>query len=352
MGNLLGGYSNSRKHCLVEFPHVQTRTEEEVISIRLQVKYNEDGTDCYLVPEERYPYDDAKQSCYIMSSMAARLKTNEKAIIMGVFLLFVQNEVQIPLELKIRDLFSVHTTILNKKNHPDNTGKLTIMMDAQQRGLQPPDKQMLYISTAEHDGALSYAGLENRILMPRSIPIPEPIKETNPFENDKGKQEEEDEDTSSDASREELLANTTPTAPVAEEDTYEMFTDEDEMIKFVLQNRDQFAPTTSDMYKAEFVEQDPTKDITHYHVSKEFLTRVREYFADAIFPCLHYTKFVDTRLDLTLTQEQRKQILSLHPKSNTSARIAPGVSLTLQFNYLVITTGGAMVTPKVIKHHY
>jgi len=68
-------------------------------------------------------------------------------------------------------MFSVNEHILNKKNHPDNTGKLTILMDSNQRGLQPVDKQMLYLSTAENDGALSYAGLEDRILEPRSIPL-------------------------------------------------------------------------------------------------------------------------------------------------------------------------------------
>jgi len=316
MGNSFGALSNSRKHCLVEFPHVQTRKAESIVSIRLELKYTHDG-DCYLVPENRYSYDAVKQSCYFMQDMASGLKTNEKAIIMGVFLLYVQNELQIPMELTIRNLFSIHESLLNKKAHPDNTGKLTLMMDAQQRGLQPPDKQMLYLSTAENDGALSYAGLETRLLQPRSIPI-----------QSKGKEEEDEED-----------------------EAYELFTDEDEMIKFILQNKAMFAYTSREMYKVEFDEKDPTKDITHYHVSKEFLAKVRQYFSDAIFPCIHYTNFVDTRLDLGLTQEQRHQLSALHP-APTAHQAYPSVSFTLQFNYIVITTGAAQVTPKAFKRHY
>lgn len=335
MGNYFGGLSNSRKHCLVEFPHVQTRKAEAIVSIRLELKYTPDGTDCYLVPEAKYPYDEVKQSCYFMPDMASELKTNEKAIIMGVFLLFVQNELQIPLLLTIRNLFSVDEHILNKKNHPDNTGKLTIMMEGQQRGLQPSDKQMLYLSTAENDGALSYAGLEDRLLQPHSIPIPTPpAPSNNPFD---GKQEEEH---NQDEEKEK------------EEDAYELFTDEDEMIKFILQNKQLFSPSSSDMYKVEFDEKDPTKDITHYHVSKAFLEKVRSYFRDAIFPCLHYTNFVDTRLDLSLTQEQRHQLASLHPPPSNSRGVSPSVFFTLQFNYIIITTGGAKVTPKAVKRHY
>lgn len=331
MGNILGGYSNSRKHCLVEFPHIQTRTEEDIISIRLQIKYTNDGQDCYLVPEQKYPYDHSSQTCYFMSDMASKLKTNEKGLIMGIFLLFAQNELSVPLEFTLRDLFTVHEKVLNKKGHPDNTGKLTIFVDAQQRGLQPPDKQLLYASTAENDAALSYAGLEDRILKPRSIPIPEPPKEK--------EEEHSDEDI-------QIIK------PEQQEDQYELFTDEDEMVKFILQNRERFAPTSHDMFKVDFEERDPTKDITHYHISKKFLNDVRNYFSDAVFPCLHYTKFIDTRMSLALTQEQRAQIISLHPMSGASEFVSPSISMTLQINSLIITTGGANVTPKAIKRHY
>jgi len=125
------------------------------------------------------------------------------------------------------------------------------------------------------------------------------------------------------------------------------------MVKFILAHKKMFAPAQSDFFKVEFDEKDPTKDITYYHISKEFLVKVRKYFAEAIFPCLHYTKFVETRLDLELSQEQRAQLKSLHPpEGQNSDHATPSVFFTLQFNYLVITTGSAKVTPKAVKRHY
>ena len=328
MGNILGGYSNSQKHCLVEFPHVETKTKEFIVNIRLQLVYNDDGTACWLVPENKYPYDAETRSCYFMGDMGSELQSNQKAIIMGIFLLMVQNELHVNLELPIRKLFHVddNSTMNNtkKKVHPDMTGKISILFDSEQRGIQSEDKQMLYESTAENDGALKYAGLEQRLLEPRSIPI-----------NSKGKEEE----TETEFEEEK-------------EEEYEMFTDEDESIKFILQNKEQFTPTRSEMYKIDFEEKDLLKDITYYHVSKDFLSKVRKYFKDAIFPFLHYTTFTETRLSLELSDDMMQKILALHPKPEKNQIPAPSLFFTLQFNYIIITTGGAKVGPKVFKRHY
>lgn len=330
MGNLLGGYSNSKKHCLVEFPHVETKPKESIVTIRLQLVYSEDGSMCWFVPESKYPHDIDTNSCYFMEEMQKELKSTQKAIIMGVFLLMVQNELKTDLEFPIRNLFSVEETDLDlskkDKYHPDKTGKITIRFEANQRGIQPEDRQLLYESTAEAEGALKYAGLEQRLLQPRSIPINDNTK------SDKGKEEEVPEEE--------------------EEEKYELFTDEDEMIKFIAEHKQQFSPTWEDIHKVEFEEKDLTKDITHYRVSKEFLSKVRQYFKSAVFPNIHYTGFTDTRLSLDMSDAMMEKIIAMHPKPEKSTTPSPSLFFTLQFNYIVVTTGGPQVGPKVFKRHY
>lgn len=331
MGNILGGYSNSKKHCLVEFPHVKTHKKETVVTIRLQLVYNDDGTRCWLVPESRYPYESETQTCYFMEQMHSELNTTQKAIIMGIYILMVQNELKTDIELPLRRLFHIDESFVDTsgKCHPDKTGKITIMFESEQRGIQRDDKQLLYESTAENDGALQYAGLEQRFLEPRSIPI-------NDSSLMKGKQEEE--------GKEEEEGE--------EDDSYELFTDDDEMIKFISEHKRQFQPTWNDIHKVEFEEKDLQKDVTHYRVSKEFLSKVRRYFKEVIFMRLHYTEFTETRLGLEMSDQLMQKILAMHPKPENDQLPSPSLFFAIQFNYIVITTGSASVGPKVFKRHH
>lgn len=315
-------YSNARKHCLVEFPHVTTRKCDNVISVRLQLMYSDDGEHCWFAPERCYPYDAEKETTYVFGALARRLAAKEQALIMGVFLLVAQNELDIGVEFTLRHLFPVQKNLETMSAHPDYTGKIKLMVPRNQRGLVPGDNQMQYEFNSENEITLKYAGLEQRILHQHSVPF-SVQKEEESDEEPKGKEEEDD---------------------------YELFTDEDELIEFLLQNRDLFKPSAKEMYQVSFEEGQKSNDKTYYHLQKDFLQKVRTYFRTDIFSKLHYTRFVDQQLDLHLSEEMQKKILSLHPKNERQP--APSVSFVLQVNYLVVSEGSVKTEAKPIKRHY
>ena len=309
MGNGLGSVSS---HCLVDFPKVRLTPREHVLSIRLQVVYNEDGTDCMLIPERKYGYDGTTQQCILGDDVLCGLGSNEQAVLTGVFLLVAQNELGIPIELTLRHLFPIterpHLNI-DQLEHPDNTGKLHIVIDQRARALVPANKRMLYISNAERHNYVKYAGLEQHITSARSVPI----------------------------------------GGGNNEDEYEVFTEDDVLLKYIL--TDNTHPYTSNEV-SEIHFSDATLNMAttarHYRVLKSYLAQVRTHFKEDIFALIHYTDFSNLTLDLRLSNEDRQRICNLHPPGKLKA--APSLFLTLQFNYTVQTN--SHILPRSIKKHY
>lgn len=288
MGNSVSEHSASYR--IVSFPRVKTQLKKRTLNVRLQVLYEDDGADCRLVPESHYPYEDMVQQALLQDDVLTDLKSSERAVLTRVHLEHVHNELQIPVHLTLRNLFEVMAPTVQPPSHPDNTGKLGIVLEPNQRGRVPSEQQLLYACSAG-ERALPYAGWEEHILKSRLRALPDTENESE----------------------------------------WEIFKEDDLLLKFITDIQDIVPYTSADVQRVS-----PQGE---YRASKAYLLRVRTFFAETMLPMIHYTRFDNLALDLSLSDAERRRICSAHPKPYLSDayKTAPCIFFTLTFEYRVIS---------------
>lgn len=235
-----------------------------------------------------------------LQSLVSPGDENQRIIIEGMYLLFVNNEFDLDLEVNVTDLFGLPRAHRNVDvSHTDDTAKVTIVCPRRMNGKVPEMDAYLYRPKLALETLERYAGLEPAILEPQSIQIPTKT-------NDQDPQEE--------VSREEVFENGNP------------------IVAFIMTHQEALKPVSGDFEKTGEDNASP-----YYKISGPFLERVRTFFQDTIFNDMRYTRFEGCKFECRLPEGGRV--------TNASANL----SFILQIKYLTVSPGDPRMRSDEIK---
>jgi hypothetical protein len=214
----------------IEWPEKEIRTVTDVIIYR-RTMFNQ------MVP-------DALHSDNTICKLD--LKTNQRAFIIKVQVLYTHNETDDPIVADIGPMFHVdHMPENPEECHPDKTGVTRFMIPGKRwTGVVHPDARVLYEPNLVNVGIniLQYAGIENAILEARSTVI-------------------------------------SPTGVVS--GGYRAFTTTDPLLMFYLTHKQHF----EELHANDIRQQTQTV----YVVRQELVQRIQDFFRDTVYPHLLYT---------------------------------------------------------------
>lgn len=267
----MGSNFSSRKDVYVhQFvnPRIQDRSEQ--IMIRMMA-----------VPGETYMvFADGKTHCNPFEKFVSRVDDGQEAIITGIYGLFINNESNHSVTMDITGLFESKSQN-EDVHHIDDDGKMKILCPAGINKALEGNDRILYKPRLMDETIRMYAGLEMAILKDFSVSL-----------------------------------ETDDSAPVMLEYSHPL-------VHFIVMNMDILQPVPGDVIK---------HDTTGYlQVTRAFLIRAREFFADKIVRDLHPTRFEETQCSCLAPKELLEEA--------KQRKIYPNVTIVLQMNYLLITPG-------------
>lgn len=177
-----------------------------------------------------------------LASLGSEVDLHQKAIITGIFALFIHNEAKEELDVQIGGLFDLGAARPNQdKPHPDDTGFVTIVCPGRFNGsLEGPDQKQ-YIPRLSKDDILAYAGMEKAILESNTISL----------------QKEG-------------------------EEMVEVFENNNPLVIFLDKNAKSMGIVDAERFESGYT-----------RIGAETLQRVREFFRNTVFDVIRYTHFED-----------------------------------------------------------
>lgn len=233
---------------------------------------------------------------HVFRACPIRLKKGEKAIILGLSMLYSHNDLETPIELYVRPLFEVpkaEDDVVDDDNvdvipaHPDVTGKLKITIPGNHfYGAVPLEDRLLYQPNLVHLGIniLQYAGTEDAIKNARSTGV-----------SDQG----------------------------IRYDT-QVFMATDPLVEFLMTHRRHFPELHADDIRQITVPPDKGGGIA-YHLKNYMVKRVREFFTHNIHPMFRYTTKQDVQLFWPM------------PANLNSCSERPVIMFMLKLDYVVVS---------------
>ena len=182
------------------------------------------------------------------ANIVSMVDENQKIVIQGVYLLFVNNEFKKDLEISISHLFDLPAHKNEDIHHPDDTASVKIICPQSFNGSIDGNDRVIYKPKLRDELIRKYAGLEQAILEPQSIQMPGPT----------------------------------------ENEVKEVFEETSAIMGFIFDNTAHLKPSSSDVKKL---------GECYYEIDGEFLERVRTFFKNTIFDDIRYTRFEDCRID-------------------------------------------------------
>ena len=211
------------------------------------------------------------------SRIISETDIGQEAIVTGLFLLFISNEFPDTVTLDIANLFTVSDAQNDDVQHIDDCGHIKVICPGGYTRPVTGNDRILYKPRLNDETILMYAGQDKAIL-----------KDVSGGVND-------------------------------EESVFLDYTHP--LIHFIINNADKLQPQSGDVTRH--------KDNV-MEISKPFLIRVRQYFADNIVRDLRPTRFEDTRFSCPAP-----------PIKDVDALLQPNVTLIFQLNFVLVTQGEA-----------
>lgn len=193
------------------------------------------------------------------------LGLHDKALILKVAILYTHNETARPFSCTLGPMFDPDESVEDADTlHPDHTGVIKFILPGRRwHGIIEPTASVIYEPNLTNlsINILQYAGLESHILEARSTTVG-----VHGTSND-----------------------------------YTLFNVTDPLFVFLMAHKNHFPELTSDEIKK--------RTDTIYSVSKVLVKRVQQFFRNAIFPLLHYTKM--KKLQFTCNFEAHEELPDL-----------------------------------------
>lgn len=228
----------------------------------------------------------------LLGDVSRKLSANQRAVLLRVFAFYIHNELDVPVDVQVRDMFDVSDVRNQEATHPDDTGRISVYCPPS-TSLQPTGvDQLLYRPRTLVDETITkYAGLEQGILESRTQALP----------------------------------------GFLQSDVTEVFEEEDPLVEFILSKSDTLKATSQDI---SLLNPDGKR---HYQIRQEFLKQIRDYFRVTVFDELRYTRFEEMRLHVDLSLETKEMLHNRYAKRAACER--PEVFIILEFTYIVVTPG-------------
>ena len=303
-----GTWSNTQDICLHQWENPRVEPVRKTVIVRMIPTGLQEQTFKNNVSFVQAVEEDRKKGG-IFANMLKGIRDDEKVVLLGVYLLMVNNEADMPIEVEIRNLFKPcpETKDEEERKHPDFTGTVYINCASKYSSLVEGNDRVLYRPQALNEPTIKkYAGLEPSILNPRTVELP---KE----QNDQDEQQDDQ-------------------PPI------EVFRADDPLVEYTLRlkHKRTLEPQPGDIVKLE------SEDSTYYKVEQEFLGTVRQFFKDTIGDYILYTRFEDTHFCVDLPQEiQEKLYNKYHMKAKHPGKAMelPNLTFTIEFSFLLISPG-------------
>jgi len=180
-----------------------------------------------------------KPSSNPFASLISPHEEKQRAVILGIYLLFVCNETYDTCTIQMSGLFEPKKTTHRNEDvgHPDETGTISIICPAQFNGPITENDRILYRPRLKDEYIRKYAGLEEAIMKPQSV-----------LNNGRNVYEE--------------------TNPI---------------VSFIIDHSDHLKPALN----SDFVRHNGG----FYEIGAAFLERVQRFFEHTIFDSIRYTRF-------------------------------------------------------------
>lgn len=265
----MGNWSSRQDYYLHQFVNPRVQEYEEKLMVRM---YYDQGS-MELKMDDPNPF----------KTLVSLVDEQQRVIIKGMYLLFVNNEFTTDLEVKVTRLFDVPRDHANQDiHHPDDTAQVTILCPRDMNAIVRDRDAVLYKPRLPLSVLTEYVGLEGAILEPQSVKI--------------------------------------PTQQVGGEGQEEVFEKTNPLVPFILNHKDELKPTPE-----EFVKMPGPDHQIFYKIQETLLVRVRDLFRNTIFHDMRYTRFEDCRFQCKLQKEPKRATANL--------------CFILELKYLVITPG-------------
>jgi len=208
-----------------------------------EVRTLEDVVSMHLMENERLECDPFHYGGQLFPQL--RLQKDERAIILSIKLKWCANNTGRDVHFEVHDLFRTRNN--GRSEHPDNTGKVTLVIPARHCGAVPALSQNVYQPNLVNLGipVIQYAGMEESILNARSTAI---LMEGQQHRNDE----------------------------------YEVFHQSDPLLVFLLRHMNAWPSVSAqDVLRL--------KDMSMYRVKRSAVNVARSVFEKAVFPLFCYT---------------------------------------------------------------
>lgn len=174
--------------------------------------------------------------------LGSDVDVHQRIVILGIYNLFLFNEVNEGLDINVGGLFDLTKARANQdKPHPDDTGSIVIACPSKFNGPVEAANRKQYVPRISKNDIIMYAGMENAILEPTTVSL-----------------QQEDEQVL------EVFETTNPVVTFADEHAKEL--------------------GALDMEKF---------DSGYRRIGNESMERIREFFRNTIFDLMRYTRFED-----------------------------------------------------------
>ncbi len=244
-----------------------------------------------IVPGETYLlFDGGKRFINPFSSIISQKDEEHSVIIIGIYVLYIDNETNHELRINVSNLF-VGSRLNKDIPHTDDTGSLLIICPAGYSGPVTGTDRILYKPRLSDSVLQAYAGMEEVIIDTVAGPV--------------------------------VPAIDAPSAPLLLDNTHPL-------VYFIIQNMNHLKPSYGDFHENQ-------KSKTFY-VNPEFAQRAQLFFKSSIYEDLHKTRFNDTKVECQLP----KNLYDDYCGRKNDAFV-PNVTCIIQVNYLSILPGQAKV---------
>jgi hypothetical protein len=281
----MGGNFSSRKDVYVhQFVNPRIQEHQEQVMVRMMAVPGENALLSLNGKREMNPF----------KHLISDKDEGQQAIIMGLYVLFINNETKHDITLELSGLFNAPAEALNNQDvqHTDDSGRLQILCPAGFNKAVEGNDRILYKPRLKDDVIRAYAGLDTAILKDHSIAL----------------NEKDDESI--------VLEMTHP------------------MVHFIITNTELLKPESSDVVKRE----------RFLDIKPDFFNKARQYYADTIHNDMHMTRFEETKLACA---PPRDVLDDIQNKKDPTA--LPNVTCILQLNYLIVTPGEPKMRHQEIK---